>query len=76
MSMSLVPPFDHETKIMFRQLISSSTPCLEFGSGGSTPIGRSANPEEVAAVVGFLASREVHSMVQWALTGSNRRPTD
>jgi 3-oxoacyl-[acyl-carrier protein] reductase len=58
MSMSLVPPFDHETKIMFRQLISSSTPCLEFGSGGSTPIGRSANPEEVAAVVGFLASRE------------------
>jgi 3-oxoacyl-[acyl-carrier protein] reductase len=26
--------------------------------GGSTPMGRSATPEEVAAVVGFLASRE------------------
>jgi 3-oxoacyl-[acyl-carrier protein] reductase len=30
----------------------------KVSEGGSTPMGRSATPDEVAAVVGFLASRE------------------
>ncbi|MFM1777665.1 MAG: hypothetical protein RL741_283 [Actinomycetota bacterium] len=30
----------------------------EGHEGSSTPMGRSATPQEVAAVVGFLASRE------------------
>jgi 3-oxoacyl-[acyl-carrier protein] reductase len=37
---------------------TASQSISEGSEGGSTPIGRSATPEEVAAVVGFLASRE------------------
>ena len=38
------------------QTASQST--SEGHEGSSTPMGRSATPQEVAAVVGFLASRE------------------
>jgi 3-oxoacyl-[acyl-carrier protein] reductase len=37
---------------------TASQSISEGSEGGSTPMGRSATPEEVAAVVGFLASRE------------------
>ena len=37
---------------------TASQSISEGHEGGSTPMGRSATPEEVAAVVGFLASRE------------------
>ena len=37
---------------------TASQSISEGSEGGSTPIGRSATPEEVAAIVGFLASRE------------------
>jgi len=37
---------------------TASQSISEGSEGGSTPMGRSATPQEVAAVVGFLASRE------------------
>ena len=37
---------------------TASQSISEGSEGGSTPIGGSATPEEVAAVVGFLDSRE------------------